>query len=72
MHEIAAPMDTEFDFSRSGLDRNNLVSHLDAAEAYLQQARSLSAARDAFESEYFNTADFAAWWDRNSIHVCCE
>lgn len=61
LHELSMPMAAQFDFSQAGFDRAYLRFHLDAAEAYLQQARSLSAVRAAFEKEYFDAGDFEKW-----------
>jgi hypothetical protein len=48
----------QFDISHAGLDRAYMLSRLDEAEGNLHEARSLPAARAAFEASYFDLAAF--------------
>jgi hypothetical protein len=60
-------------FERSGFDRQSLAAHLDVAEAWLYEARSLPSARAAFESLYFDRTALNQWfqdgWLRPMEHI---
>ena len=61
---------TQFDFSRARLDRPHMLAALNKAEENLYEARSLPAARTAFETYFFDLPMFERWIDKSWFDPC--